>query len=68
MSESAEWRLIGKQFEAKAPPARIWRDSHSGRRSYATNLIMIQGVDLDIVSTLLGHSDPSHAAIYRDPT
>lgn len=38
--------------------------SHSGRRSYATNLIMIQGVDLDTVSKLLGHSDPSHTLPY----
>lgn len=38
--------------------------SHSGRRSFATNLITIQGVDLDTVARLLGHSDPAHTLPY----
>lgn len=38
--------------------------SHSGRRSFATNLITIQGVELETVSRLLGHSDPAHTLPY----
>lgn len=38
--------------------------SHSGRRSFGTNLITVQGVELDVVSRLLGHSDPAHTIPY----
>ncbi|WP_415912801.1 tyrosine-type recombinase/integrase [Neptuniibacter sp. QD37_11] len=38
--------------------------SHSGRRSFATNLICLQDVELDVVARLLGHSDPAHTIPY----
>lgn len=38
--------------------------SHSGRRSFATNLTCIQGVELEVVARLLGHSDPAHTIPY----
>jgi site-specific recombinase XerD len=38
--------------------------SQSGRRSYVTNLITIQKVELEVVSRLLGHSDPEYTIPY----
>lgn len=41
----------------------IGASSHSGRRSMATNLDE-QGVPLDTIQRLLGHSDPEHTLPY----
>ncbi len=41
--------------------------SHTGRRSYGTNM-NAQGVDLSSIQRVLGHSEPSMAIEYIDIT
>ena len=57
-------QTIGKRFDFLYKEAGIERaSSHSGRRTFATNLIE-QGTDIKAVSTLMGHSSIQMTALY----
>lgn len=57
-------KTLQKRFEHLYKMAGIYgASSHSGRRTFATNLIE-QGVDIKAISTLMGHSSVAMTARY----